>query len=81
MTKAKTYREESERWVKPIPSSSYLPIVPFSSVLESPILFNKKGEQIDEIMELIETSQKSQMNNTIDEATSTILFQDSLNSC
>ena len=61
-------------------SSSYLPMVIFSSVLKSSILYNRKEGQIDEI-ELIETFQRSQMNNIIEEVTPTILSQDSLDPC
>ena len=48
-------------------------MVPFSSILESLILFNGKEGQINEMMELIETFQGPQMNNTIEEATPIIL--------
>ena len=59
LTKKEIYKKESKWWVEPIPSSPYLPMVPFPSILESPILFNGKEEQIDEMIELIETSQRS----------------------
>ena len=81
MIEAEIYRKESKRWDKLIPSLPYLLMVPFSNALKSHILFNNKEEQIDEMIELIETSQEPQMNNTIEEATPTILLQESLNLC
>ena len=44
LTEVETIRKESKRWVESIPSSPYLPMVPFSRILESPIPFNRKGE-------------------------------------
>ena len=56
LTKAKIYRKELEWWDESIPSSPYLPMIQFPSPLKSPIPFNEKGGQIDEMMEVIETS-------------------------
>ena len=79
-TKVEISREKFKWWDEPILSSPYLPMVPLPSVLQSSIPYNGKGGQIDEI-ELIETSQRSQMNNIIEKVTPIILSQDSLDPC
>ena len=73
-TKIEIYREESKWWDESIPSLPYLSMVPFPNILESPILFNGKKGQINEMMKLTETFQGPQMNNIIEKATPIILL-------
>ena len=78
LTKAHISWEKSNWWDEPIPSSSYLPIASFPSTLESSTPFYGKERQLDQMLELGETSQGPQMNSIIEEAAPTIFFQDSL---
>lgn len=71
------YRKDQEPWDIPIPPPfSYM--APFPSSLKSPNPFSGDG-QSDEMMNLVETSQEPQVNNILEEALPTILYQDSLN--
>ena len=72
-TKIEIYKEKYEWWDELIPSSSYLFMSSFSSALESLTSFNRKDRQIGEMLELVETFQKSQMDNTIGESAPIIL--------
>ena len=80
LTRSKIY-EKSEWRDEPLPSSSCLPMAQIPSDPKLSTTFTEKGEQIGVMMELIETSQGSQIHNTIEEVAHKSLSQDSLNPC